>query len=318
MKVLFIDSTHNALLEILKSNDFECNYNPEISKDEIVNVIANYDGVITRSKITFDKALIDKAKKLKFIGRVGAGMENINVEYAKSKGIVCMNAPEGNRDAVGEHAVALILNLFNKICIANKQVKNGVWKREANRGLEIGGKTIGIIGYGNTGSSFAKKISGFDAKILSYDKYKSNYEDGITKETSLEQIFEQADIVSLHVPLTNETKYMVDTAFLNKFSKNIYLINTSRGKVVNTESLSRAIKIGKVQGAALDVLEYEKTSFEKLHLKSTPESLQALIDSDNVILSPHVAGWTIESNYKLAKFLADKIVKFKDELIKTS
>ncbi len=313
MKVLFIDSTHKSLFEILKSNGFECDYKPEISKEEIINSISNYEGVITRSKITFDKPLIDRAKKLKFIGRVGAGMENIDVEYAKHKGITCMNAPEGNRDAVGEHAVAMILNLFNKICIANQQVKNGIWQREANRGLEIGGKTIGIIGYGNTGSAFAKKISGFGANILSYDKYKTNYSDGITKEASLQTIFEQADILSLHVPLTEETDYMVDSNFLKSFKKNIYLINTSRGKVVKTSDLSTAIAEGKVLGAALDVLEYEKTSFEKLHIENTPESLKILIESENVILSPHVAGWTVESNYKLAKYLADKIIRFKEE-----
>jgi D-3-phosphoglycerate dehydrogenase len=309
MKVLFIDSTNKALVEILEEKNFECSYIPDISEGAIRETIGGYDGVITRSKITFDKELIDKASKLKFIGRVGAGMENIDVEYAESKGIKCFNAPEGNRDAVGEHAVAMLLNLFNNLCRANMQVKNGIWKREDNRGTEIGGKTIGIIGYGNTGSAFARKICGFSAQILSYDKYKTNYEDGFTEETSLEKIFEETDILSLHVPLTEETTYMVNEQFLNKFKKNIYLINTARGKVVKTDDLARAMQNGKVLGAALDVLEYEKTSFEKLHFGDMPESMEYLIDSDSVILSPHIAGWTFESDYKLAKVLADKIVE---------
>jgi len=309
MKVLFIDSTNKALLEILRENKFECSYEPDISESEIVNKIHDYQGVITRSKITFNKELLDKAKQLKFIGRVGAGMENIDVEYAEQKGIRCFNAPEGNRDAVGEHAVAMLLNLFNNLCRSNMQVKNGIWKREANRGIEIGGRTVGIIGYGNTGSSFAKKLSGFGTKVLSYDKYKTNYQDQYTKETSLEEIFNEADILSLHVPLTEETLYMVDYKFIKNFRKKIYLLNTARGKVVKTDDLAKAIQKGYVLGAALDVLEYEKSSFEKLHFGVLPESLQYLIDSDSVIFSPHIAGWTKESDYKLAKFLADKIVK---------
>jgi len=308
MKVLFIDSTNDALVEILQRNKFECSYQPNITEAEIINVISNYDGVVTRSKITFNKELIDKADKLKFIGRVGAGMENIDVEYAESKGITCLNAPEGNREAVGEHAVAMLLNLFNNLCRSNLQVKNGIWKREANRGLEVGGKTIGIIGYGNTGSAFAQKVSGFGAKILSYDKYKTNYEDGITKETTLEELFNESDILSLHVPLTDETHYMVDYSFLSKFKKSIYIINTARGKVIKTDDLTKAMKNGLVLGAALDVLEYEKTSFEKLHFGNMPDSMEHLIDSDSVILSPHIAGWTKESDYKLAKVLAYKIV----------
>ncbi len=309
MNILFIESTHQVLVEMLERSGFTCDYRPEISKAEIKEIISNYEGVITRSKIPFDKNLIDTASKLKFIGRVGAGMENIDVDYAASKSIICFNAPEGNRDAVGEHAVAMILNLFNKLCIANSEVKKGVWHREENRGLELGGKTVGIIGYGNTGSSFAKKISGFGVNILAFDKYKANYSDAVVTESSLKHIFEQADILSLHVPLTDETKYMVNDEFLNNFRKNIYLINTSRGKVVNTNDLSAAMKRGKVLGAALDVLEYEKSSFEKLHLDEMPISLKTLIDSNNVLLSPHVAGWTVESKYKLATVLAGKIIE---------
>ncbi len=309
MKVLFIDATNEALVKTLQENNFECSYLPDISEAAIWETIHNYDGVITRSKITFDNKLIDKAQKLKFIGRVGADMEKIDVKYAENKGITCLNAPEGNRDAVGEHAVAMILNLFNNLCRTNSQVKNGIWKREDNIGTEIGNKTIGIIGYGNTGSAFARKICGFSSRILSYDKYKTNYEDGFSEETTLEEIFEETDILSLHVPLTEETHYMVNEQFLTKFKKNIYLINTAKGKVVNTDDLTKAMINGKVLGATLDVLEFEKNSFEKLHFGDMPESMQYLIDSDSVVLSPHIAGWTKESDYKLAKVLADKIVK---------
>lgn len=308
MNVLFIDSTNKALLEILREHNFECSYLPNISEAEIKNKIVDYDGVITRSKVTFNKELIDKAKKLKFIGRVGAGMENIDIEYAEYRGIKCFNAPEGNRDAVGEHAVAMLLNLFNNLCRSNLQVKNGIWKREANRGLEIGGKTIGIIGYGNTGGAFARKVSGFGAKVMAFDKYKSSYGDNYAQESTINEIFAEADILSLHVPLTEETYYMVDYNFLKQFKKNIYLINTARGKVVKTEDLTKAMQRGIVLGAALDVLEYEKSSFEKLHYGTLPEPLQYLIDSDSVIFSPHIAGWTKESDYKLAEFLAYKIV----------
>ncbi len=309
MKILFIESTHEVLVEMLNNKGFICDYKPEITNDEIFNIIGNYEGVITRSKIPFDKKLIDKASRLKFIGRVGSGMENIDVEYANKKKIICLNAPEGNRDAVGEHAVALLLNLFNKICIANNEVRQGIWHREENRGLEIGGKTIGIIGYGNTGSAFARKISGFGATILAYDKYKTNYSDGIITESTLNNIFEEADIISLHVPLTDETTYMVDNSFLEKFKKNIYLINTSRGKVVNTNDVANAICSGKILGTGLDVLEYEKSSFKNLHINEIPKPLKTLIESDKVILSPHVAGWTVESKYKLATVLAEKIIK---------
>ncbi len=312
MKVLFIDSVHNILQNKLTNLGFICDYKPDIDSDNILEIIQKYDGLIIRSKITLDKKVLDKATNLKFIGRVGAGLENIDIEYAESLGITCFSAPEGNRDAVAEHALGMILSLFNNICRANSQVKRGEWKREFNRGIEIKGKTIGIIGYGNMGSAFAKRLKGFDCKTISYDKYKYNYSDEYTIESSLDSLFEQTDILSLHVPLTNETEFMINYEFLNKFRKPIYLINTSRGKVLKTDELVKAMKEKKVLGVALDVLEYEKKSFEKLHdANETPKSLEYLIENDNVLLSPHIAGWTQESNVKLSETIADKIlIKF--------
>jgi D-3-phosphoglycerate dehydrogenase len=257
-----------------------------------------------------NRQLIDKATNLKFIGRVGAGMESIDVAYAESKGIKCFNSPEGNRDAVGEHALGMLIAVMNNFLHADKQVRNGEWKREENRGVEIKGKTIGIIGYGNMGSAFAKKLKGFEANVIAYDKYKFNYSDEFVKEVSLEEIFENSDILSLHVPLTDETHYMLNASFINKFKKKFWLINTSRGAVVNTNDLVAALKSGKVKGAALDVIEYEETSFETLSGKDLPDAWKYLISSDKVILTPHIAGWTVESKIKLAKVLAEKIIAY--------
>lgn len=255
-----------------------------------------------------DKNLLSKASALKFIGRVGAGMENIDLEYAKQKGIKCYNSPEGNRDAVGEHALGMVLALFNKLCIANSEVKNGIWKREANRGLEIKGKTIGIIGFGNMGGAFAQRLKGFETNIIAYDKYKTGFGNDYVSEVQLEDIFRETDVLSLHVPLTTETEFMINNDFIDRFKKPIYLINTARGKVVNTSDLIEHIKAGKILGAALDVLEYEQSSFENIHKSFQNRDFKFLSESKQVILSPHIAGWTHESNIKLATFLADKII----------
>jgi len=314
LKILFIDTTHPILIELLTSAGFECESGTKMQRNEIEKIINNYDGVIIRSRITLDKPLIDKATKLKFIARVGAGLESIDVDYAEQKGITCFNSPEGNRDAVGEHALGMLLCLFNNLIKANYEVKNGMWKREENRGLEIKGKTVGIIGYGNMGGAFARRLKGFDANVIAYDKYKTNYSDDYVKENTLEELYEKTDVLSLHVPLTDETKFMVNNEFINKFKKNIYLINTARGKVVKTDDLVKNLDKGKILGAGLDVLEYEKTSFEELHKNELPETFKNLINNDKVILSPHIAGWTVESNIKLSKFLAEKIIKeFNDE-----
>lgn len=313
LKVLFIDTTHPILIELLTNAGFECESGTKMSRKEVEEIINNYDGVIIRSRITLDKPLIDKAAKLKFIARVGAGLESIDVEYAEQKGIKCFNSPEGNRDAVGEHALGMLLCLFNNLVRANREVKNGMWKREENRGLEIKGKTVGIIGYGNMGGAFARRLKGFDANVIAYDKYKTNYSDDYVKETTLEELYEKVDVLSLHVPLTDETKFMVNNEFIKKFKKNIYIINTARGMVVKTDDLVKNLDTGEILGAALDVLEYEKTSFEELHKNEMPDTFKKLIANDKVILSPHIAGWTVESNIKLSKFLAEKIIKeFKD------
>lgn len=309
MKILFIDSNHKSLHETLEKAGHFCDLNYNWTKDEIVNNIHLYEGIVIRSKIKITKEIIDKAVKLKFIARAGAGMENIDVEYAESKGIKCLHAPEGNRDAVAEHTLGMLLSLFNNLCRGNKEVREGKWIREGNRGIELFGKTIGIIGYGNMGSAFTERLKGFGVNVLVYDKYKKNFGNNSITECSLEHIFEHADILSLHTPLTDETLYMINDAFISSFKKNIYIINTARGKCLNTNDLVKNIKSGKVLGACLDVLEYEMTSFETIDTKTLPEAFQYLAKSEKVMLSPHVAGWTQESHEKIAKVLAEKILK---------
>jgi D-3-phosphoglycerate dehydrogenase len=240
---------------------------------------------------------------------VGAGMENIDVTYANQKNISCVSAPEGNKDALGEHAVAMLLMLFNNLKKADAEVRKGIWLRSENRGIEIKNKTIGIIGYGNMGESFAKKLSGFECKILVFDKYKTDFGNSHVIETTLENIFEECDVLSLHVPLTEETEYMVNADFINRFKKNIFIINTARGKCLNTANLVNAMKTGKVLGACLDVSEYESVSFEQLDNNEIPEPLKYLINSDNVILTPHIGGWTHESNFKMSKIIAEKMAR---------
>ena len=306
-KVLFIDTAHPVLKEELTQIGYTCEDFTSKSYDECAKIINRYEGAVIRSKINFDKALLDAATGLKFIARVGAGMESIDVDYAKQKGIACFNSPEGNRDAVAEHALAMLLNLFNNLHKANAQVKSGVWKREENRGIEIKGKTIGIIGCGNMGNAFAERLCGFGCNVIAYDKYKTGYTSQFVKETSMQELYEACDVVSLHLPLTDETKYLVNENFINKFKKDFWLINTARGKIVDTQALVHALQSGKIKGAGLDVNEYEKTSFEEISTADMPEPLKYLVSSDNVILTPHIAGWTHESKYKLAKVLADKI-----------
>ena len=304
-KVLVLDKGHSILSEKLLDAGFELDYYLSVSREQLFEIISQYSVLIVRSKLLVDKELIDRAVNLKVIGRIGAGMDAIDTDYAEKKGIVCLNSPEGNRDAVGEHCLGLLLALFNKICIADTQVRKGLWLREDNRGLEIKGKTIGIIGYGNMGQSFAKRLSGFDCKVIAYDKYKTNFSDAFAQEVSLEEIFSQSDILSFHTPLTSETKYMFNKDFISNFKKPFYLLNTSRGKVVNTKDLIEALNQGKILGAGLDVLEFEAFSNE---LENAPRELQDLFSRNNVVLTPHVAGWTVESNYKLSYYLAEKII----------
>lgn len=308
MKVLFIDTTHPILKQKFENIGWQCDYFPDLDYQKVLSIIANYDGVIIRSKINLDRNLLSAASQLKFIGRVGAGMESINIEAAQEYGIACFNSPEGNRDAVGEHAIGMLLSLLNNLYKANYEVKNGIWKREENRGIEIKGKTIGIIGYGNMGSSFAKKLYGFEANVIAYDKYKKNFSNQYVKEVNLQQLKTESDIISLHVPLTEETKYMFNKNFIDTCSKPFYLINTSRGQVVNTHDLILGLKSKKIAGAALDVIEYEENSFEQL--TQFPPEFYELTQFTNVLLSPHIAGWTVESKVKLAEILADKIINY--------
>ncbi len=307
-KILFIDSTHPMLVQRLKEAGYEVDFDFVSSKQEIEKKIASYFGIIIRSRFVIDKEFIDAASALHFIGRVGAGMESIDVEYAKAKNIHCISSPEGNRDAVGEHTLGLLLALSNNIVKASNEVKNGVWLREENRGFEIKGKTIAIIGYGNMGSAFAQRLSGFESHVIAYDKYKTGFSSRYVEEVSMADVFEQADILSFHVPYTQETHYLFCEDYIQKFKKSIYLLNTSRGKVVKTDDLSDALFSGKVLGAALDVLEYEDISLKNTSISSWTDSMHYLADSPRVILTPHIAGWTKESNIKLSTIIADKVI----------
>lgn len=307
-RVAFIDSVHSSLQAELEKSGFTCDMLYELRNEEIIEKLSTYEGAVIRSKFRIDRAIIDKAINLKFIARAGAGMENIDVEYAERKGIRCLHAPEGNRDAVGEQAVGMLLMLFNNLGRADREVREGKWIREGNRGIELMGKTVGIIGYGNMGSAFAQRLKGFGVKVLAYDKYKTAFENEFVTEATLDQLFDQADVLSLHVPLTDETHYMINDEFINKFRKDIYIINTARGKALNTADLVKNMRAGKVKGACLDVLEYEALSFEKIEASALPEPFQYLVKSDRVVLSPHIAGWTHESNEKIALALAQKII----------
>lgn len=306
IKILHIDSNHPLLWEQLENAGFTNEADFTSTKEEVENKIENYHGIVIRSRFKIDKTFIDKAKNLEFIARVGAGLESIDCEYAESKNIKLIAAPEGNCNAVGEHALGMILSLFNKLNIADKEVKSGHWNRESNRGTELDGKTVGIIGYGNMGKSFAKKLRGFEVEVLCYDII-PNVGDENAKQVSLEELQQKADVLSLHIPWTPETDKMVNATFINQFAKPFWLINTARGKSVVTADLVAALQSGKILGAGLDVLEYEKLSFETLFEGEKPEAFDYLLHANNVILTPHIAGWTIESKEKLAQVIVNKI-----------
>lgn len=309
MRILLADSNHPILHETLEAAGISCDHFWDKSAAELINILPLYDGLIIRSKFKITEEILNACPKLKCIGRVGAGMENIDVVYAESKGIKCLCVPEGNKDAVGEHAIGMLLMLLNNLKKADTEVRQGIWIRADNRGFELMGKTVGIIGYGNMGETFAKKLSGFDCTVLAYDKYKTGFGNKQVKESSLNEIFENCDILSLHLPINDETTYLFNSEFLKKFKKPIYVINTARGKCLNTADLVEGIKSGKVKGACLDVLEYESVSFEKISNEELPEAFKYLISSDKVILSPHIAGWTHESNYKMSLGIAQKMIK---------
>ncbi|NVK10281.1 MAG: hydroxyacid dehydrogenase [Tenacibaculum sp.] len=313
MKILHLDTNHSLLIKQLKNLGFENFEDYTSSKTEIEDKIHLYDGIVIRSRFTIDKQFLDKATNLKFIGRVGAGLENIDCDYAEKKGVHLISAPEGNRNAVGEHTLGMLLSLFNKLNKADKEVREGKWLREENRGIELDGKTVGIIGYGNMGKAFAKKLRGFDVEVICYD-IKPDVGDENAQQVFLKELQEKANVLSLHTPQTELTMKMVNSDFINGFSKPFWLLNTARGKSVVTKDLVIALESGKVLGAGLDVLEYEKKSFENLftnqenpEVEGMPTALRYLINAENVLLSPHVAGWTIESKEKLAQTIVDKI-----------
>lgn len=308
MKVLLIDEVHPIFTDKLSSAKIEFDYLPNLTNDQVLNIIPSYDGIVLRSKILANKEFIDKGSKLKFIGRVGAGMETVDIDYAEMKGIRCLNSPEGNRDAVAEQVIGMLLSLMNNLRKADSEVRSKIWNREGNRGHEIKGKTVGIIGYGYMGSALAEKLQGFSANVIAYDKYKLNFSSPFVKEVTLETLFKTSDIVSIHVPQTDETIGMVNDIFINSFHKPIYLINTARGKVVETQAVKNGIESGKIIGAALDVLEYESYNFENFLKEDMPEAFNFITNSAKVILTPHIAGWTFESKLKLSEILADKII----------
>lgn len=308
MKILHLDENHPLLIEGLEALDYENHIDYVSSKEEIISKIQHYDGLIIRSRIPVDADFLTHATKLKFIGRVGAGLENIDIEKAQEMNIRLFNAPEGNRNAVGEQALGMLLSLLNHLNRVNSEVRSGVWKREENRGIEIEGKTVGIIGYGNMGKAFAKKLKGFDCEVICYDIL-GGVGDENARQVGILEFQKRVDILSLHTPQTPETIKMINADFISKFHKPFWLINTARGKSVVTQDLVEALQSGKVLGAGLDVLEYEKTSFENLFGDDIPEAFQYLIQADNVLLTPHIAGWTKESKIKLSQTILDKITK---------
>jgi len=307
MNILHLDSNHPLLINQLNDIGFSNDEDYTSTKAAIEQKIASYDGIVIRSRFKIDQQFIDAATKLKFIARVGAGLESIDCNYAEKKGIHLIAAPEGNRNAVGEHTLGMLLSLFNKLNKADREIREGKWLREENRGLELDGKTIGLIGYGNMGKSFAKKLRGFDVEVICYD-IKANVGDENCTQVPLKELQEKADILSIHTPFNTLSHNMIHEEFINNFSKPFWLINTARGTAVVTKDLATALQNGKIIGAGLDVLEYEKGSFENLFENDTlPEAFECLIQSENVLLSPHVAGWTVASKIKLAQTIVDKI-----------
>ncbi len=305
MKILQLDKNHPLITEQLSAKGFEIDDDFSSSYDDVLKKIDAYDGIIIRSRIPIDRNFIEHGKNLKFIARVGAGMENIDGEFATKSGISLISSPEGNRDSVAEHVLGMLLILMNRLFIASNEVKNGIWKREENRGDELLGKTFGIIGYGNMGKAVAKRLSGFGVKVIFHDIL-PNLSDEFATQVSLDTLKNEADILSLHIPITNETHHLIDSQFISEMKKDFYFINTARGKNVKTSDLVEAIRSGKVRGACLDVLEYEKPSFENLEVENNDSAF--LLQSEKVIVTPHIAGWTVQSKEKLAQVIVDKIL----------
>lgn len=301
---LIIDRMHESISPMLERIGLKPDYRPDIRREEVLNIIGGYTGLIVRSKTAVDRDLIERAVNLRFVGRAGAGLDQLDEKALVDRNIAVINAPEGNRDALAEHATGMLLALMNKMHTADRQVRKGIWDREGNRGVELMGKTVGLIGYGYMGQAFARRLNGFGVKVLAYDKYKENYGDAYARETSMEVLYESADILSLHVPLTPETLFFIDDKLLRRFHKDIFLLNTARGKLIQLKALSEAIESGKIRGAALDVLENEK-----LNSLSAEQRFyfNRLTRSERVLFTPHVGGWTFESYEKINQVLVDKI-----------
>ena len=304
MKILIADSMHPSLFSMLESQGWEYAYHPEFKREDIIQALPGFEGLFIRSKTFVDQEVMENAPKLRFIARAGAGLDLIDLEVAKQHGVEVFHAGEGNRDAVAEHMLGMLLGLLANIVKADKEVRSGIWDREGNRGVELMKKTVGLIGYGNNGGATAKRLSGFGCKVLAYDKYRDRYGDDYAQEASLEQIMQEADILSLHVPLTDETKYLIDQKLIEGFAKPFYLMNLSRGKVADLTAVVEGLKSGRIIGACLDVLENEK-------LKTLTEPQQAvfdyLINSNRVVLTPHIGGWTHESYVRINEVLLRQI-----------
>ncbi len=306
-KVLIIDMPHPELLKQIQAMGMEYTLATDWSREAVLAAVGPYHGLVIRSRFSLDKALLEAADRLAWIAREGVGVEHIDLETAHHKGIRILNSPEGSADKVAEHTIGLLLALLHRIPVANLQVRNRQWLREANRGDELGGKTVALLGYGNMGRAVAQRLQGFRTKVLVHDRYRTGYGDAFAQMADLSEIFEQADILSLHFPYSPENHYYVDDRFLASFRKPIYLVNTARGSVLRTEALVRHLESGKILGAALDVLEYEDVSFNEFNLDSVPEPLAYLLASDHVILTPHLAGSSLQTKRKHAEVLARKI-----------